>query len=1487
MDDSVEGIAIVGMAGRFPGARDVDTLWRNLRDGVDAITSFSDDELRAAGVPESVLADPAYVKAGPVLDDVELFDADFFGISAHEAELTDPQQRLFLECAWEALEHAGYDADRLDGRVGVFAGAGLNTYLLQLAAARDILNSPDAFQAMLVNDKDYLATRVSYKLNLRGPSISVQTACSTSLVAVHLACQSLLTYHADLALAGGVSITLPQGTGYRYQDGMIFSPDGRCRPFDAAAAGTVGGSGAGLVALKRIADAIADGDTIYAVIRGSAVNNDGAGKIGFTAPSVDGQAEVIAEALALANVDPATIEYVEAHGTGTPLGDPIELAALRRVFGQGRGRGTCALGSLKSNLGHLDTAAGVTGLIKAALALHHRQIPPTLHFQRPNPDLEIEDSPFYVNAALLDWPRGSKPRRAGVSSFGIGGTNAHVVLEEAPAALAAPASAEWGRQLLVVSARTPAALDAASERLASHLRAHPDLDLADVAYTLQTGRRPFPYRRVASAQDSAEAARLLDGADPKRVWGGCPTGEAPAVAFLFPGQGAQHVGMARGLYDALPDFRATVDECAERLQPLLGLDLRAVLFPAPADVEAARQQLTQTALAQPALFTIELALARQWQQWGVVAAALAGHSLGEYVAACLAGVFDEETALALVAQRGRLMQACPSGAMLGLPLPESEVTALLDGRTDRISLAAVNGPSSCVVGGPTDAIERLEADLGIRGITARRLVTSHAFHTPMLEPIVATFAARVAQTARQTPSVPWVSTVTGTWITAEQATSPDYWAQQIRQPVRFGAALATLLDGPAGLLLEVGPGQTLASLARRLLPDRRAAGHPDTPIVGSLRHPDDTSPDLDVLLGGLGRLWLAGVPVDWPAFHAESPRRRVPLPTYPFERRRFWIDAPPRLAGKPLTVDALEVSAAPPPEHSPATPTGRYARPALATAYVAPSTATEQTVAALWQDLLGLDQLGIHDNFLELGGHSLLAGQLVGRLRETFAVDLPIRALFEAPTVATLAERIEQICDEEPTHQLPPITPVSRDGALPLSFAQEWQWAREQVEPRKARYNAPVAMRLHGPLDVGALERSLNEIVRRHEALRTTFAMVDGRPSQIIGQHLPFTLPTVDLQALPETEREIEAPRLVTEAALAPFDPVRGPVFRALLVRLNEHDHVLLLVMHYVVCDGWTWSLFFRELVTLYEAFSTGGSSPLPELSIQYADFAHWQRQWLRDEQLQVELDYWKKQLRGAPPVLELPSDRPRPAVQTGRGVRYHVELPDCLSEALRALSRRHGTTLFMTLMAAFKASIYCYTGQSDLVVGTVVANRGPVETEGLIGLFVNLLALRTDLSNDPTFRELLTRVRERVVEADAHQSLPFETLVQELQLDGDASRSPVFQVMFILDKTSSLPATLPGVTADILTIERGKSDFDLAIALEEGEGITGYVEYSTDLFDEPTVASMFDHFQQVLESVVLDPERRLSDLPPTTAHDHRPDRRAIRHPDKDARRSA
>lgn len=878
-DASMEGIAIIGISGRFPGANNVAEFWQNLQAGIESISQMTDEELLSAGVYPSCLDDSNYVKASGVLNDIDLFDAAFFDFNPKEAEITDPQHRLFLECAWEALESAGYDSNRCESRIGVYAGATLNNYLC-FDLNSDKFGSAQSYQKLIGNDKDFLSTRVSYKLNLTGPSLTVQTACSTSLVAINLACQSLINYQCDMALAGGVSIRVPHKTGYLYQPGSTLSPDGHCRAFDAQAQGTTVGNGVGVVLLKRLEDAIADGDHIYAVIKGWAINNDGSLKVGYTAPSVDGQAEAIAEAIMLAGVEPETISYVEAHGTGTTLGDPIEIAALTKVFRSStEKKGFCAIGSVKTNIGHLDAAAGVTGLIKTALSLKHQQIPPSLNFEQPNPQIDFDNSPFYVNTKLTQWQQDLSPRRAGVSSLGMGGTNAHVVLEEAPTLASSSPSRLW--QLLVISAKTESALETATHNLAQHLMQHPDLNLADVAYTLQVGRKEFNHRRILVCQDIQDALNALENRDSQRVFTHYQEPCERPITFMFPGQGSQYVNMGKELYQTEPIFHEYLDRCCLILGPLLDLDLRSVIYPQESDTETAQEKLKQTSLAQPALFVIEYALAQLWMSWGISPSAMIGHSIGEYVAACLAGVMSLEDALTLVAMRGRLMQQLPSGSMLSIPLSEAEVKPLLN---ENLSLAASNAPSSCVVSGTHAAIDGLSEQLITQGIEYRRLHTSHAFHSQMMEPILQAFIAEVKKITLNPPQIPFISNLTGTWISAQEATDPHYWASHLRQTVRFADGISVLVQEPNRILLEVGAGRTLSTFVKQ------QAGGTQQAILSSLRHPKEEQADVAFLLNTLGRLWFFGVSVDWSSFYASERRHRIPLPTYPFERQRYWIE---------------------------------------------------------------------------------------------------------------------------------------------------------------------------------------------------------------------------------------------------------------------------------------------------------------------------------------------------------------------------------------------------------------------------------------------------------------------------------------------------------------------------------------------------------------------------------------------------------------------
>jgi acyl transferase domain-containing protein len=1145
--DSLNGVAIIGMAGRFPGARNVREFWQNLLAGKETISFFAPDELEfAPNEPAGIRNDPHYVRARGVLNDAETFDVGFFGINPREAELMDPQHRVFLETAWEAFEDAGYDPLAYTGPVGVFAGMANNTYFPAVIAPRRAGDSPAAsLQTMLGNEKDYLATRTSYKLNLRGPSLNIQTACSTSLVAVAQGYQSLQGYQCDMAIAGGISITSPQKRGYLYHEGAIVSPDGHCRAFDAQAGGTVFSNGTGIVVLKRLAEAMADHDHIYAVIKGVGLNNDGSARVSFAAPSVDGQAEAIAMAQALAGVDAGSITYVETHGTGTALGDPVEIAGLTQAFRLGTERNQfCAIGSVKSNIGHLDAAAGIAGLIKTSLALQNAKIPASLHYTQPNPKINFAETPFYVNAKLADWPATETPRRAGVSAFGSGGTNAHVILEEAPECnVSVPVRAE---QLFVISARSQTALEHAGANLASYLASSDAaLNLADAAFTLQTGRRHFPYRRSTVACTAAEAAEALVSGDSKRVWSRkCEHPDAPVV-FLFPGQGAQQVNMGRGLYEREPNFATQVDECAEALGPLLGLDLRTLLYPQPGHEEEASRQLKETFITQPALFVVEYALAQLWMQWGVAPKAMIGHSLGEYVAACLAGVFSRNDALHIIAARARMMQNLPAGAMLAVRLPEAEVIPLLG---DMLSIAAVNTPGMTVVSGPFDAIDAISAILEEKKVMYRRLATSHAFHSAMLDPMLPGFAEVVSSVQMHPPQVPFVSSLTGTWITDEQATNPDYWVQQVRRAVRFSSGIAELLHDPANILLEVGPGQTLSTLARQ-----HPARQPANEIVASLKNEENIRPDLqskdlqskvlqskdlrsqDIrsMLEAVGHIWSAGGGVNWVGFHGNEARHRVSLPTYPFERQRYWIDSPPLATADQAALPANESKTHSELKEQPMTvpnPNQNAGDTSLAQ-----QAAALEKLRVLFSDISGLsgDQLIASAPFLEIGLDSLLLTQASTSIEKTFGVHVTFRQLLEE--LSSLDSLAAHLAPSMPAPSAPAAAPAAALASAPVIPLSA---IAAQAEPASSALGGVEAL-VRKQLEI--MEKQL-EVLRNPEALRNPAASAIQAASAVQSIATPVPTPVANQPVAapntlsPTTSTSVKKPEM---PAFGPYKPVQ------------------------------------------------------------------------------------------------------------------------------------------------------------------------------------------------------------------------------------------------------------------------------------------------------------------------------------------------------------
>ncbi|ORT61436.1 hybrid non-ribosomal peptide synthetase/type I polyketide synthase [Streptomyces sp. CB03238] len=1451
-DEAGEPLAVVGMACRLPGGVSTpEGLWRLVAEGRDGVGPFPENrgwDTEALYHPDPAHPGTSYVREGGFLYDAADFDAAFFGISPREAMTMDPQQRLLLECSWEALERAGLNPKTLAGSdSGVFVGLMYHDYLGNTSSG------------------SLASGRISYTLGLSGPAMTVDTACSSSLVALHQAGRALRSGECSLALVGGATVMATPQAFVELSRQQLLAPDGRCKPFSAAADGAGWSEGVGVIALERLSDARRLGHRVLAVVRGSALNQDGASS-GFSAPNGPAQQRLIHQALDNARLTPADVDVVEAHGTGTTLGDPIEAQALLATYGQHRPEDRpLLLGALKSNVGHTQAAAGVLGVMKMVLALRHGQVPGLVHLDGPTPQVDWSEGAVELVAETRPWPETGAPRRAAVSSFGISGTNAHVILEQAPEpeAVSGAATAADDRPLpWMLSARSPAALRDQATRLLEFAEAHEEAAPADVSRAL-AARTVFEHRAVLVAE---HRSAFLDGLRELAAGGqdaATVTGRARTTGrtvFVFPGQGSQWARMGVELLETEPVFAREIEACNEALRPYVDWSLLDVLREAPG-----APGLDRDDVVQPALFSVAVSLAAVWRARGVRPDAVIGHSQGEIAAAYVAGALSLQDAARVVALRSQeiVRNMAGGGGMAAVALPADELTDRLAPWAGRLAVAAVNSPTSSVVAGEAAALDELVERCKADGVRARRVPVTYGSHTPQVDALRDVLLERLAPVRPQRSKVPFFSTVTGDWLDTAGADA-EYWFRNLRRQVRFADSVAALARQGFDSFIEVSPHPVLVPAIEETL-----AGQ-DTPFcaLGTLRSKQG---DRAQLLTALGEAFAGGVAVDWTSVLPEGPGAPVELPTYPFQRKRFWIntvtsgdtaDEPDALAALPEEDDRDETRAG-----------------------LLSGTDEERNAAAL--DLVlrtvasvlkhgSPDDIAVDGAFLDLGFDSLTALEARNRLNRATGLSLPVSMVFEQPTPADLARYVaEQVAaraggDALDDGLLRVAAERRRDGTaerLPLSFGQQRLWTLDQLVPDSPAYNVVMALPLQGALRPEVMERAVNEIVRRHEVLRTTFPSADGMPWQEIAPSLTLPVPVVDVPGSTGEEREAAYERLVGEEARHVFDLVRGPLTRVTLFRLGDDDHRMVVNLHHIIADAWSGGVFGREIEAVYRAVAEDKAPELPDLPVQFADFALWERRSLDDDRLAARLANLRALLGDVTSSSKMPTDRPRPAVQRFRGGATSFRVEGELAATLRSFSAERGVTLFTTLLSALKVILHRYAGDTgdtgDVVVGSAMANRQHEAVQDLIGFFVNTVVLKTGLGDDPTVGELLGRVGDTVKQGFEYQDIPYDALVAELSPERGASANPLFQVVFDMKRHSGGSGPGGAAFADVMEVHNGTAKFDIEISVTElPDALLVDAEYDSDLFDHATIERLLGGYRVLLEAFAGSTERRVSELP-------------------------
>jgi amino acid adenylation domain-containing protein len=1447
-------IAVIGMSGRFPGAKNIDEFWDNLKNGVESISFFSNLELEEAGIPPEQLENSNYIKAKGVLEDTISFDAAFFKYSAKDAEIMDPQLRTFHEHCWTALENAGYDPWSYQGLIGLYAGSADNQLWLSQFLNRVMTNQmsgSELFEIGTLNASGSFCTRISYKLNLKGPSVFVQSACSTSLLAIHQGCQCLLAGDCDMVLAGGASITIPVKSGYLYQEGMIFSAQGHVRPFDATADGTVFGDGVGVVVLKLLENAIADGDTIYAVVKGTAINNDGFQKVGFTAPGTKGQSAVIRSAHRAAEVEPESIDYIEAHATGTTLGDPIEIEALTLAFKTNK-TGFCKIGSVKSNIGHLDAAAGAAGFIKAVLVLKNRIIPPSLNFESPNPGIDFENSPFRVNTTLYEWKNNKNPLRAGVCSFGIGGTNAYAILEEWPERPHLSASSMdqglWSRQqLILLSAKTSSALEKMTGNLADYFKKNPRENLADVAYTLQVGRNAFSHRKMFLCPDIKQAIRVLSAAGAENLQTAVTEKIDKPVVFMFPGQGSQYTNMGLGLYQIGSTFRKETDHCFEILKPLMDYDIKEILYPSSVS-SVAKSRINQTEIAQPLLFVFEYALAKLLMTWGIKPYAMIGHSIGEYTAACLAGVLSLEDALTAVVSRGKLIQQLPGGSMISIALPEKQVKPLL---SEEISLAAVNSPGYCVVSGTHESIDSLTKKMQQEGHMYRRLHTSHAFHSRMMEPILQEFKEGMAAVKLNNPQIPFISNISGQWIKSEEATDPLYWAKHLRETVRFSAGVQTLLEEDC-IFVEIGPGKTLSSSVNQHKKNSSILA------VNLIRHPKEDAADDYYLHNKIGQLWLCGVTIDWRQFYQREKRFRIPIPTYPFEGETFRFD------GK-KEKNKLQIPYSPGEERS----GDLYDRPGLSTRYIPPATEIEKIMANVWQEVLGFSRVGIGDSFFELGGDSLTALKVVSHLDKQLETNVTVSEIFTHPTIAELAETItgSEITAEK--YQYPEKTPDPRNLHLPFPLTGiqlSYLIGREEVF-EMGGISTHVYQELVSRLDIRRLNHALNQVIKRHPMLRTVF--INSNEQMVLTEIPQYEIQVEDLGHL---DAEAQQERILKERERMShyiFSPDQWPLFEIKAFKISPHTHYIFIGLDMLICDAASSNILACDLWTYYENPGT----ELPVLEFTFRDYMLALEELRGTEVYTRDKEYWLNKLEEFPLAPTLPLKCSPAQLKAPHFNRCHHRFSAADWEALKAAGKGHHITPSAFLATVYAEVLAYWSNQPHLALNLTVFNRFPFHNhvDQIIGDFTSIILLEIDLRPHTTFWEKAAAVQKVLIEGLEHRHYDGVDFIREISRYHGMTNQAVMPFIFTSLLFGSEVADL-SIMDNFGEPKMGLSQtpqvfIDFQASEQDGALVIDW-DYVEDLFEEEVIRSMFEHYIMILTDILkgkedyrLEPPQEVLDM--------------------------